>query len=169
MCVVLRGALGLLPCCDCAARLLHCVSWYELIRVGESESVKTIKVTDGDHDRLALLSRAWKLPEGEVVRRLLDEFAGATTSAAGAFREEGDRVAIYADYEGHLIEAVFHRKTKRVDITSGVLAGCSYRSPSGAAAGVVKMINANVNPNRNGWLFWFLQGSRDMLQTVRSD
>jgi hypothetical protein len=76
-------------------------------------------------------------------------------------------VAIFADYEGNHVDAIYHRATKRVDITSGVLRGRSYRSPSGAAIGVVQAHNPTVQPNRNGWSFWFIAENGQALQTIR--
>jgi hypothetical protein len=132
-----------------------------------SSSMKAIQLPDHDYDRVALLARAWEISEGEVVRRLLDKFCEPSISAVRADGEPDDVVAIYADYDGNRVEAVFHRKTKRVDIVSGVLAGCSYKSPSGAAIGIVQALNPSVHPNRNGWSFWFLQGTGETLQSIR--
>ncbi|WIY05507.1 hypothetical protein QRX60_17260 [Amycolatopsis mongoliensis] len=67
-----------------------------------------------------LLARAWHISAGEVVRRLLDNFV-----------------------KQH-IEATFNPDTKRVAITTGELAGRSYKSPSGAAIGVVQALNPHV-------------------------
>lgn len=63
---------------------------------------------------------------------------------------------------------MYFPETKRVEITSGVLAHRSYKSPSGAAVGVVQAYNPSVNPNRNGWSFWFVADSDLALQTMRS-
>jgi hypothetical protein len=54
-----------------------------------------------------------------------------------------------------------------VDITNGVLNGRSYRSPSGAAIGVVQALNPEVHPNRNGWNFWFIAENGKTLATIR--
>lgn len=129
--------------------------------------MKLIEVADRDHERVTLLARAWQATEGEVVRRLLDEFAkpSHTTSSEG---KTLDGVPVYADYEGSHIEALYYPSTKRMDITSGALSGRSYKSPSGAAIGVVQAHNPNVHPNRNGWSFWFLAENGQALQTIRN-
>lgn len=131
--------------------------------------MRSIHLPDHDYERVALLARAWEISEGEVVRRLLDRFLQPSPPAATGDAPAADTVAIYADYEGQHIEAIFHRATKRVDITDGVLAGRSFKSPSGAAIGVVRALNPNVHPNRNGWSFWFLKANGEALQSMRHE
>ena len=129
--------------------------------------MKLVEVADRHPDRNVLLARAWQATEGEVVRRLLDEFAKPSHSTP-ASNNALDGVPIYADYEGTHVEAIYYPSTKRVDITSGVLSGRSYRSPSGAAIGVVQALNPQVHPNRNGWSFWFLSATGQALQSIRN-
>lgn len=131
--------------------------------------MRAIRLPDHDHERVTLLARAWEISEGEVVRRLLDRFVQPPSLATTGDASATDTIAIYADYEGRHIEAIFHRATKRVDITDGVLAGRSFKSPSGAAIGVVQALNPNVHPNRNGWSFWFLKASGEALQNIRHE
>lgn len=127
--------------------------------------LKHIELTDRDHDRVVLLARAWEISEGEVVRRLLDRFVAMDDDAKE--NEPFEAVPIHADYEGTHIEAIYHPGSKRVEITNGLLRGRSYKSPSGAAIGVVQALNPNVHPNRNGWSFWFITENRQALQTIR--
>ncbi|GAA4536701.1 hypothetical protein [Amycolatopsis samaneae] len=129
--------------------------------------MRTLELADGDHERVMLLARAWQISGGEVVRRLLDDFAQGSGTTSGPSRPPSDGVPIYADYEGNHIEGVYHKATKRVDITSGVLSGGSYKSPSGAAMAVVQAHNPNVHANRNGWSFWFIAENGAALQTIR--
>lgn len=116
-----------------------------------------------------LLARAWQVSGGEAVRRLLDDFVKVdekvTTASGSETPTEG--VYIYADYEGNHVKGVYHGATKRVDVTSGVLKGRSYKSPSGAAMAVVQAYNPNVHANRNGWSFWFIAENGAALQTIR--
>jgi hypothetical protein len=133
----------------------------------EGGLMKAVSVPDPDYDRITLLARAWEVSEGEVVRRLLDRFLEPSPPAAAIDSRAGDEVAIYADYKGQHIDAVFHRTTKRVDITTGALAGRSYKSPSGAAIGIVQALNPSVHPNRNGWLFWFLKANGETLRSLK--
>ncbi|WP_414939916.1 hypothetical protein [Amycolatopsis sp. cmx-11-51] len=105
------------------------------------------------------------------MRRLLDDFVKLDEpdkSATASTQQPDNGVPIYADYEGNHVEAIYHQATKRVEITSGVLRGHSYKSPSGAAIGVVQAYNPNVHPNRNGWSFWFITENGEALQTIRS-
>ncbi|RAS60688.1 hypothetical protein C8D87_111107 [Lentzea atacamensis] len=118
------------------------------------------------HQQVRLLARAWSVTESEVIRRLVNAFVNQDAVAAPAAPVEP--VAIYADYEGHHVEAEFHPATRRVSITSGSLTGRSFKSPSGAAIAVVQALNPSVHPNRNGWSFWFIQETGRALQSIRS-
>ncbi|WP_156755100.1 hypothetical protein [Actinokineospora pegani] len=128
----------------------------------------SIQVSDSDLARLTLLARAWQTTESDVVRRLLDDFSRPSPATA----EHPDapptsHVPIFALYQGHRIEAVYDRATKRVEITSGPLKGQAFKSPSGAAISAVQSINPTVHPNRNGWGFWFLRDGGKALNTIR--
>lgn len=131
--------------------------------------MRSISVTDGVHDRIALLGRAWGYADGEVVRRLLDEFLASDRRPGDSDAPDapGDDVPVHAIYEGNRIEGVFHAGTRRLDITTGVLAGRSFKSPSGAAIAVVQAHNPGVHPNRNGWSFWVVTTSGKWLQSIR--
>jgi hypothetical protein len=131
------------------------------------ESVRKLELTDRDHERVMLLARAWQISGGEVVRRLLDDFARPDDATTEYEQPPDDGVQIYADYEGNHIEAIYYAATRRVDIVSGVLNGRSYRSPSGAAIAVVQAHNPTVHPNRNGWTFWFITKTGQALQAIR--
>ena len=128
--------------------------------------MRSINVTDGVHERVALLARAWGVSEGEAIRRLLDEFVRSNQRVTAP--EPDTEIPVHAVYEGNRIDAIYHPKTKRVDVVTGVLAGQSYKSPSGAAIAVVRAHKPNVHPNRNGWTFWTITKSGDLLQTIRS-
>lgn len=115
--------------------------------------------------QVRLLARAWGVREGEVIRRLVNAFVNQDEVPVADAPVQP--VAIYADYEGHHVEAEFHPATKRVSVTSGPLTGRSFKSPSGAAIAVVQELNPTVHPNRNGWSFWFLQENGRSLQSIR--
>lgn len=131
--------------------------------------MRSISVTDGVHDQIALLGRAWGYSDGEVVRRLLDEFSTSDRRPGDTNTSHAPAVSVpvHAIYEGNRIEGVFHPDTKRIDITTGVLAGRTFKSPSGAAIAVVQAHNPEVHPNRNGWSFWVVTESEKWLQSIR--
>jgi hypothetical protein len=128
-----------------------------------------IPVTADVHERVLLLARAWEISAGEVVGRLLDEFLADGDEPHGPdgsdAAEQG--VLIHAVYEGNRIDAIYWPATRRVDVTSGTLTGRSYKSPSGVAIAVVQAYNPSVHPNRNGWTFWTVTASGEMLQSIR--
>jgi hypothetical protein len=65
------------------------------------------------------------------------------------------------------VDGVFHRPSHRLDISTGPLAGRSYRTPSGAAIAVVSSLDQSVSPNRNGWRFWVVSATGEQLETMR--
>lgn len=124
-----------------------------------------IEVDDQTASALRLAADTAGISEGEVVRRLIERHRPEAES-------RGDRaavatVAVFALYEGHRTTATYEPATHRVTITEGPLAGKSYKSPSGAAIAVVTHYRPSVNPNRNGWTFWTVSSSGELLQTLR--
>ena len=113
------------------------------------------------------LARAWKISDGQVVARLVEHFAEQPTEEQPRTEARGVGVPIYVVYDATRIDATFDPATKSVTILSGKLKGKVYGSPSGAAVAVVSAYNPSVNPNRNGWSFWFLGENGELLQTVR--
>lgn len=75
-------------------------------------------------------------------------------------------VEIHADYQEYRIEAYYDPSSRTVTIPSGPGRG-TYETPSGAAVAVVHGINPQVNPNRNGWSFWTVTATGELLQTIR--
>lgn len=133
--------------------------------------MKTITVSDKIHEDVALLAMAWQITEGEVVARLLREFvkhnAPQDTESDNRNPASDEKVPIHAVYEGKRIEAVYQTSSRSVTITSDRLAGNSYKSPSGAAIAVVQEHNPSVHPNRNGWSFWTVTATGELLQSIR--
>lgn len=106
---------------------------------------------------------------GQIVARLVQK-----ASVPGRAPEEQeltdlqpDWVKVYADYAGHRTQGRYDRITKRIDITSGPLAGQSFKSPTGAARAVVGHYKPEVNSNRNGWAFWMLEETGGVIQDIR--
>ncbi len=76
-------------------------------------------------------------------------------------------VSVRAFYEGVWTEGVFEIDSQRLSITSGELEGQMFKSPSGAAMEVVRLLNPTVHPNRNGWTFWTTADSGQLLESLR--
>ena len=114
------------------------------------------------YEQLKLLARAWELPEGAVVARLLKAFLNGGRSASTA-RE----VPIHSTYDGTRTSALFDVATKGVVIQDGQLAGGRYDSPSGAAVAVVRLLNPSIRPERNGWNFWVVTETGETLASLR--
>ncbi|MCA2203997.1 MULTISPECIES: hypothetical protein [unclassified Streptomyces] len=131
----------------------------------------TIEVDEQTYRSIEFAARMGGTTAGEVVARLV-RTASVPPSAPAAASNEGAekerKVDVYADYEGHRTRGSYNRDTKRIDITSGPLAGQSFKTPTGAARAVVAHYKPDVNPNRNGWSFWLLDdGSGGALQSIR--
>jgi hypothetical protein len=128
--------------------------------------VHTIEDVPSDaHTKIQILARAWGITAGAAVARLVDDFATGDAPKAPESATYG--VPIYVVYESTRVDAVFDPLTEAVTITSGKLTGKAYSSPSGAAVAVVSTYNPTVNPNRNGWVFWFLAENGELLKSIR--
>lgn len=77
------------------------------------------------------------------------------------------KVAIHVDYQGHRMRAWFTPATHRVDFDEGPLRGQNFKSASGAARAVIQHLNPEVNPSRNGWIFWTVTHSGVLLEGLR--
>jgi hypothetical protein len=106
-----------------------------------------------------------ELPADEEL--IAEDPAAPTLLGAEAQRlrtEQG--VEIHAVYEGRRTNAYYDPSSRRVTIPSGP--GCGeYETPSGAAVAVVRALNPPVNPNRNGWSFWIVTATGQLLQSIR--
>ncbi|MGW3150486.1 hypothetical protein ACWDG1_38700 [Streptomyces sp. NPDC001177] len=131
----------------------------------------TIEVDEQTYRSIEFAARMGNTTAGEVVARLVRSASVPPPAPAAASKEDAEKerkVGVYVDYEGHRTRGSYDRDTKRIDITSGPLAGQSFKTPTGAARAVVAHYKPDVNPNRNGWSFWLLDdGSGGLLQTIR--
>ncbi|MEU2712187.1 hypothetical protein [Streptomyces sp. NPDC007205] len=128
----------------------------------------TIEVDEQTYRSIEFAARMGGTTAGEVVARLVRNASMPPSAPAAAGAEKERTVDVYVDYEGHRTRGSYDRDTKRIDITSGPLAGQSFKTPTGAARAVVAHYKPDVNPNRNGWSFWLLDdGSGGTLQTIR--
>ena len=125
-----------------------------------------IRVPIADRRRLTLLARAWNTDLGGAVSRLLDHFEGDPLPSRPTAGDE--RVAVHAVYSDERIDGLFDQHTEHLEIVTGALSGRVYRSPSGAAVAVVGLYKKGVNPNRNGWTFWTITDTNELLQTIRN-
>ena len=99
----------------------------------------------------------------DAVQRLHSSLGDSQpASAAGA-----EAVEIYVEYDGTRIEAEFDPASRAVRILDGALEGEQYKTPSGAAMAVVRRYRPDVDPHRNGWLFWMVSKSGAPLQSIR--
>lgn len=126
---------------------------------------KDITVDDATHAQIALLARAWDVTPGEAVRRLIEHFQNPSPTAAPS-APTGARVAVHAVYDGVRVPGLYDPATQALTITEGPAAG-TYRTPSGAASAVLQALKPHVKPNRNGWGFWVLDDSGELLQSLR--
>jgi hypothetical protein len=128
-----------------------------------------IEVDDHTDRVIEFAARMANITKGEVVARLVEQasvpaVAPPTAEASGA----SDVINVHADYTGHRTQGTYDPVTTRIDITSGPLAGRSFKTPTGAARAVVAQYNPEVSPSRNGWTFWILSdGSGRLLQHIR--
>lgn len=76
-------------------------------------------------------------------------------------------VPIHVDYHGRRVNALFDRAGGGIRIVSEPLDGMSFGSPSGAAIAVVRALNPDVRPNRNGWKFWTVSATGENLSSIR--
>lgn len=77
------------------------------------------------------------------------------------------RVPIHVDYQGQRVEATFDPDSEAVVVLSDPLRGRSFASPSGAAVEIVRRLNPDVSPNRNGWNFWIVTATGAPLSSIR--
>lgn len=129
----------------------------------------TIELDDHTYRSLEFAARMANTTAGEVVARLVAQASLPNPHQSPATSGGSpDVTAVYADYDGHRTHGTYDRTTTRIDITSGPLAGRSFKTPTGAARAVVAYYKPGVNPNRNGWSFWILDdGSGRSLQSIR--
>ncbi|MEK6443549.1 hypothetical protein [Pseudonocardia sp. T1-2H] len=129
---------------------------------------------DSDTDaKLTFASAVAGVSKTEIIARLVAQatpkmFATPPPSGGSSPESAPDgHVYVYGDYEGHRTRGTFNLTTHRVDVMDGPLSGKSFKTPSAAASAVVASLNPAVSPNRNGWGFWRIESSGEILQTIR--
>lgn len=127
-----------------------------------------IEVDEATDKYLAFAASIAGLTKGEVVARLVAQAQAASPPLPVEYTDEDvPSVRIYADYAGHRTYASFVPGPGRIEITSGPLAGRTFRTPSQAAREIVSHYNPDVSPHRNGWSFFLLASTGAPLQTLR--
>jgi hypothetical protein len=114
--------------------------------------------------RLRVLAKERGTTVRGAVHRLLEEYAGSTSQPPPP---QPDLVAIHVVYNGARINARFDTNSEGVEILDGALAGKVFKSPSGAAIAIVRQYNPRVHPNRNGWSFFTVTSTGELLQSIR--
>ncbi|MGW0208998.1 hypothetical protein ACWDZ8_25420 [Streptomyces sp. NPDC003233] len=117
------------------------------------------------YDGQAAHPDADELPDDEEV---IAEDPAAPTLVGTAVQElrTENGVEIYAISESRRVNAYYDPSSRTVTIPSGPGRG-DYDTPSGAAVAVVRALNPHVNPNRNGWSFWIVTATGQLLQSIR--
>ena len=135
--------------------------------------MRTIRVSDRAFEELAVLGRRWKTASAsETVEELLDRVSADSTDKGPEAPSQiplrpTEDVQIYSLYRNTWVPAVYHRPSGHVVVGLDELADQVFRSPSGAAKAVVKLLTPEVDPNRNGWSFWLIEGTSEPLNSLR--
>ncbi|HEY0165968.1 MAG TPA: hypothetical protein VGB75_02905 [Jatrophihabitans sp.] len=126
-----------------------------------------VQVDDQTYRSLEFAARIGNISTGAVVAKLVAA-ASLPEPAKAAADVSGASVPVFVTYEGHRTDAAYDRQTKRIDVTSGPLAGRSFKTPTGAARAIVGHYKPSISPNRNGWSFWTINdGTGRLLQEIR--
>ncbi|MCJ1677104.1 hypothetical protein MTF65_07040 [Streptomyces sp. APSN-46.1] len=120
-------------------------------------------------DQINLLALAWDVTPGEAVGRLLERFQqqGTPKPEAPASETPLAGVAVHALYAGVRVAGRYDPATENLSIPAGNPGSGHYKTPSGAATAVLLALKPHVSPNRNGWGFWVVDETGNLLQTLR--
>ncbi|MFF4370399.1 hypothetical protein [Streptomyces sp. NPDC001594] len=137
----------------------------------ETEKIAVDRPT---YDRIELLSLAWEVSPGETVRRLLDRFQQQgpgqeqeQPSAPAPAAPPLGTVPVHAVYAATRTSGFYDPLTENLTIPAGMPGAGHYKTPSGAAAAVLQALKPTVKPNRNGWGFWVVDETGELLQSIR--
>jgi hypothetical protein len=122
-----------------------------------------VRVALATYERLSTMAGQLGLDDpGLVIDRLLTAPASGTNEAHFPLR-------VYAIYDGHRFDARYDPLTRCVKITSGVLDGHVFTSPTAAAMAAIHDRKPEVRQGRNGWAFWKIAASDQPLITIRHE
>jgi hypothetical protein len=129
--------------------------------------MSTITVSTSTYDRITDLARAWNVSEEAAIVRLIDFW-----KRAGATPPNGeDQIRIHAVYGGVRAEGIYHPSVGLIDIVSGPAPKAKGLKPSPAAGEVIRAVNKakgrTGTGSRNGWGFWIVTATGELLQSIR--
>lgn len=123
-----------------------------------------ISLSPSTYERITDLASAWEISADAAIVKLIDHWKEVRSTPAA---DNGDEVRVHALYGGQRANGIYHPSTKCIDIISGPGAGHVGLKPSPATAEVIRAVNPEVNPSRNGWAFWVINQNGQALQTIR--
>ena len=131
----------------------------------------TVEVSAQTLTLIRLAARLGGVSEDELVARAVAVYADPAARPEGpASLDPWEPVAVYGTHRGTRVDAQFLPKNGRVRVTSGPRAGCTFRTPSGAAQAVVLALNPGRGAaHTNGWRFWRFGDDYDGLAGVPID
>lgn len=75
---------------------------------------------------------------------------------------------VHGTYRNQRVTGVFDPGARRLTVTSGPVAGRSFKSPSAAVRAVIAAANpARVAAQSNGWRFWHVTATGERLDHYR--
>jgi TIR domain len=109
----------------------------------------------------------------EAARKGHEPAGGGFRKGPGASsRDEDDQIPIHAVYYGEVAKGIYHPSTGLVDITSGPAPKATGLKPSPAAREVINAVNkgrgVTASGSRNGWGFWIVDATGELLQSIRT-
>jgi len=129
--------------------------------------MRTVQLTDQTAGRLALLSAAWELTDSEAVDRLIERLTDRSQPAP-AGDDQAHKVPVHFEYRGRRYDGLYDRRDQSLTVTGGGGLGTRrFVRPSPAAAAVVRDVDPNVDPARNGWRNWIVTSTGQPLQSIR--
>jgi hypothetical protein len=125
-----------------------------------------IDLDDETYALVRFAAQAFEVSESEVVARAVRRLSSDPEPSAS---DPWEPVDLYAEYEGHRVEATYLPATRRLTVTSPPVAGETFTTPSAAARAVV----LGLNPDRsaaqtNGWRFWRVAATHQRLDVLRA-
>jgi hypothetical protein len=126
-----------------------------------------LTVSARTYDRITDLARAWGISDEAAIVHLIDSWKRASTGS----RDDEDQVHVHVVYYGERAEGIYHPSTGLMDIVSGPVPSVTGLKPSPAAGKVIRAVNKargrEVTGSRNGWGFWIVTATGELLQSIR--